>query len=235
MVEAREMAGNGGGASQMQPSSSLHHSATARDSSSTSAGKHRVDGEKRPEQRGGAGAAPGRGGGSGGVRWSRRRRPGGPAWPRAGRRSQRGGGPEQDEDGGGRSGNSSGRRWRSEVQWQFIRAEMEVGGADNRGGEVAVARGWCSRRRCSRARWQRPSMATAWCSGGEGKEVAGSGGEWPDGRPFFFSDVAQGYLRPTASKTDSRPPHQHNKYPLDGAVSLANMMSSSKTSLSWCP
>ncbi|EAZ12249.1 hypothetical protein OsJ_02135 [Oryza sativa Japonica Group] len=36
-------------------------------------------------------------------------------------------------------------------------AEMEAGGADSRGGEVAVARGWCSRGRCGRAWWQRPS------------------------------------------------------------------------------
>uniref|UniRef100_A0A0D3EPW3 Uncharacterized protein n=1 Tax=Oryza barthii TaxID=65489 RepID=A0A0D3EPW3_9ORYZ len=97
-------------------------------------------------------------------------------------------------------------------------AEMEAGGADSRGGEVAVARGWCSRGRCGRAWWQRPSVTMAWRGGGEGKVVAGNGGEWPDGRPFF-SDVAQGYLRPTASKkTDSRPPRQHDKYPLDGAV-----------------
>nr|AAO18458.1 hypothetical protein [Oryza sativa Japonica Group] len=53
------------------------------------------------------------------------------------------------------------------------------------GGEAAVARGWCSHGRCGRAQWQRPSVATTWCGGGEGREVASGGGEWPDGKAFF--------------------------------------------------
>nr|AAM08899.1 Hypothetical protein [Oryza sativa Japonica Group]AAP53396.1 hypothetical protein LOC_Os10g22680 [Oryza sativa Japonica Group] len=105
-----------------------------------------------------------------------RRRAGrlGRAW---GRRSQRGGGPEQDEDGGGRGGDSSGRRWRLEVLTVMVaKRQWRAGGA--RAGDVA-ARGGSGRA------WQR-----LWRGGREVKEVAGGGGEWPDGRPFFFSDVA---------------------------------------------
>uniref|UniRef100_A0A0E0B895 DUF834 domain-containing protein n=1 Tax=Oryza glumipatula TaxID=40148 RepID=A0A0E0B895_9ORYZ len=54
---------------------------------------------------------------------------------------------------------------------------MEVGGADRRGGEAVVARGWCSRGRCGRTRRQWPSVATAWRGGGEVKEVACGGGK----------------------------------------------------------
>uniref|UniRef100_A0A0E0A023 Uncharacterized protein n=1 Tax=Oryza glumipatula TaxID=40148 RepID=A0A0E0A023_9ORYZ len=113
------------------------------------------------------------------------------------------------------------RRWRRS-RWRFVRAEMEVGGTDNRGGKAAVARGWCSRGRCGPAWRQRPSVATAWRGGGEGKEVAGGGGEWPDGRTFFFLLTWHRgiYVRPR-QKLDFRPPRQHSKYPLDDAVSIS--------------
>uniref|UniRef100_A0A0E0PNB5 Uncharacterized protein n=1 Tax=Oryza rufipogon TaxID=4529 RepID=A0A0E0PNB5_ORYRU len=132
----------------------------------------------------------------------------GPAWPRAGSALAAWWWPRAR------------RRWRRSG-WRFVRAEMEVGGADNRGGEAAVARGWCSRGRCGRAWRQRPSVATAWRGGGEVKEVVGGGGEWPDERTFFFLTWHKGiYIRPR-QKLDFRPPRQHNKYPLDDTVSIS--------------
>ncbi|EEE63923.1 hypothetical protein OsJ_18748 [Oryza sativa Japonica Group] len=84
----------------------------------------------------------------------------GPAWPRAGSALAAWWWPRAR------------RRWRRSG-WRFVRAEMEVGGADNRGGEAAVARGWCSRGRC----WPRVAAA-AKRGDGLARRRRGERGSW---------------------------------------------------------